>query len=142
MEQPAALPIVNVRENGEAVLVGTRCDACEAIVADRPLACPSCGSRDAIAPHELATTGRLHTYTVVSRSFPGIATPFIACVVALDDGAYLKGTLIDFPSDPEKIAFGLPVKVVFRLSPQKNAEGQPYLCYYFAPQEPVTSIAA
>jgi uncharacterized OB-fold protein len=76
---------------------------------------------------------KLYAFTIVHRSFPGVTTPFVDAVVDLDDGAHLKGTLLDVEPDPEKIPFDLPVRIVYREATPINAKGKPYLTYYFVP---------
>ena len=62
----------------------------------------------------LADTGKLYTYAIVHRSFPGVEVPFISAVVDLDGGGTVKGNLVDIEPDPAKIEFGVPVKFVYR----------------------------
>ena len=81
----------------------------------------------------LAETGKVYVYTVVHRSFPGVETPFVDVIVDLDDGAHLKGTLLNVKPDPDAIAFGLPVKVVYREAKPVNKPDTPYLTYAFEP---------
>ena len=52
----------------------------------------------------------------------------------LDDGGTLKGNLIDYDPDPEKIKFDMPVEVVFDDAlGRKDAEGNSYISYFFKP---------
>ena len=64
-------------------------------------------------PMRLAERGRLYTYTVVHRSFPGVTTPFIAALVDLDGGGAIKGTLIGV--DANAIRFDMPLRVGFEI---------------------------
>lgn len=130
-----ALPLANlvIDDDGIPQLLGTYCGACKTTVPDRRIACPSCGNRAAIQTVPLGRAGTVHAHTVVHRSYPGVATPFVAVVVDLDSGATLKGTLADV--DP----FSPPsprVELVFRDSGQRTSEGKPFLCYYFIPARP------
>jgi len=70
---------------------------------------------------------------VIPRTFPGVKTPFVAATVELDGGGVLKGTLLEVEPDPAKLAFDMPVRLVFRDSGQKDKDGRPYLNYYFVP---------
>jgi len=77
--------------------------------------------------------GTVYSYTVVHRSFPGVKTPFVAAIVNLDGGGTLKGTLMDVAPDPHALPYDMPVRVVYRDSGQKAADGSPFLTYCFVP---------
>ena len=83
----------------------------------------------------LSGRGKLYTYTIIHRSYPGVKTPFVMAVVDLDDGVTLRGTMIDVAADPAAIRFDMRVKTIFRESGQKDASGHPYLSYVFVPDE-------
>jgi uncharacterized protein len=131
-ETPTIVPYLRT-EGGKPYLAGSRCSACgHPYVGDREV-CAKCHARGKMEPIHLAETGKLYAFTVVHRSFPGVVTPFVDAVVDLDDGTHLKGTLMGVPTDPEKIAFDMPVKVVYREATPVGGGGQPYLAYYFVP---------
>ena len=54
--------------------------------------------------------------------------------VDLEGGGTLKGNLINVEPDPEKISMGMPVEVIYQTAPQKDADGNEYLTYYFQPR--------
>tara|TARA_Y100001949_G_scaffold103948_1_gene87822 strand:+ start:91 stop:360 length:270 start_codon:yes stop_codon:yes gene_type:complete len=82
----------------------------------------------------LGSKGKLYTYSIVFRSFPGIDVPYISAIVDLDDGGTLKGNLIDCDPDPEKIKFDMPVEIVFDDAlGRKDADGNSYISYFFKP---------
>lgn len=83
---------------------------------------------------ELSTRGKLYSYTIVHRSFPGVATPFVAAVVDLEGGGTLKGTLQDVAPDPTALPFDMAVEVVFRSSGQRDSTGRPFMTYHFIPR--------
>lgn len=131
-ETPTIVPYLKI-EGGKPYLQGSRCTACgHPYVGEREV-CAKCLARGNMEPIHLAETGKLYAFTVVHRSFPGVVTPFVDAVVDLDDGTHLKGTLLDVTPDPDKIAFDLPVKVVYRETTPVGAGGQPYLAYFFVP---------
>jgi uncharacterized OB-fold protein len=109
--------------------------ACAAVLLGTPPACARCGAGAGLEPVRLAETGVLHTFTIVHRSFPGVATPFIAAVVDLDGGGSLKGTLIYTPFDPATLLNALRVKLIYRDTGQKAADGKPFVSYFFMPQD-------
>jgi uncharacterized OB-fold protein len=130
MEYAPALPNLVIGDDGILQLLGTYCGACRTTVPDRRIACPACGERTRIETVALGGGGTVHAHTVVHRSYPGVATPFVAVVVDLDSGGTLKGTLADvdpLAPPPER------VELVFRDSGQRTHEGKPFLCYCFVP---------
>ena len=44
---------------------------------------------------KLPETGKLYSYSIVHRSFPGIEVPYVSAIVDLDDGTAIKGNLIN-----------------------------------------------
>lgn len=127
------LPIIK-RDGDAPYLAGSRCGACGQIFVGEREVCAKCTARGQMAAIKLAETGSLYAYTVVERSFPGVAVPFIDAVVDLDDGAHLKGTLMGVDPDPRTIPFGLKVKIAWREAVPVGAD-KPYLTYVFVPQE-------
>ena len=82
----------------------------------------------------LPNTGKLYSYSIVYRSFPGIEVPYISAIVDLDDGTAIKGNPINVEPDPENIAFDMPVEVVYDDAlGRKDADGNAYLSYFFQP---------
>jgi uncharacterized OB-fold protein len=82
----------------------------------------------------LSHQGTLYTFTIVHRSFPGVAVPYVSAVVDLEGGGSIKGNLINVEPDPAHIKFGMPVEVVFGDAlGRKDAEGNSYLSYFFQP---------
>lgn len=130
-------PLVPYLKTGEhgPFLAGSRCDACGHVFVGEREVCAKCTARNRMSSVKLAETGRLYAFTVVHRSFPGVDTPFVDAIVDLDDGAHLKGTLLEVAPDPERIAFGMPVRIVYREAVPANAGGRPYLNYFFVPDE-------
>lgn len=128
-------PFVKIPEAGQPYLQGSKCTACDEVQVGERTVCPKCGARDAMAPVKLAETGRLYNYTVVYRNFPGVEVPFVSAIVDLDGGGTLKGNLVDVEPDPAKLAFDMPVKVVFRDAGRTDKAGARYLSYFFTPAE-------
>ena len=83
----------------------------------------------------LPNSGKLYSYSIVYRSFPGIDVPYISAIVDLDDGTAIKGNLINVEPDPGNIEFDMPVDVVFADAlGRKDADGNSYLSYFFQPK--------
>ena len=132
-----ALPVVDylkLPENGDPFLEGHKCSKCGAIFLGERKVCSSCFSRDTLEAVKLNNTGKLYSYSIVCRSFPGIDVPYISAIVDLDGGGTIKGNLIDVEPDPEKIKFDMPVEVIFDDAlGRKDADGNSYISYFFKP---------
>ncbi|MCC7274501.1 MAG: OB-fold domain-containing protein [Alphaproteobacteria bacterium] len=133
--QEAVPPLVPYLEPnaGKPYIAGSRCEACGHVFVGERQVCAKCTARGKMKPVHIAETGKLYAFTIVERSFPGVQVPFVDVVVDMDDGAHLKGTLLDVEPNPEKIPFDLPVKLVYREAVPINTKGKPYLTYYFVP---------
>jgi len=129
------LPVVDylkIPDDGEPYLEGHKCGSCGAIFLGERSVCSKCGARDQLKPVKLSNQGKLYSFSIVHRSFPGIEVPYISAVVDLDDGATLKGNLIGVEPDPAKIKFDMPVEVVFADAlGRKDREGNSYLSFFF-----------
>lgn len=124
--------VIRVGADGRPWIEGFRCDACGAVVAQQTMACRACAHRAAPAPFRAGGKGRLHTWSVVHRSYPGIAVPFVSAIVDLDEGLALKGTLRGV--DPDSLRNGLPVDLVFDdAGGATDKEGVPYVGFHFEP---------
>jgi uncharacterized protein len=112
----AAQPLgsfIKMGSDGHPYLQGVRCAHCAEVLLESRRGCPKCASIGTLEPVRLSETGRLFSYTIVHRSFPGIETPFISAVVALDGGGFLKGNLIGIEPAPEALRFDMPVRLQF-----------------------------
>ena len=126
--------ILKLPEGEDPYLEGHKCKNCGSIFLGERNVCSSCFSRDTIEPIKLSNTGKLYSYSIVFRSFPGIEVPYISAIVDLDGGGTLKGNLIDCEPDPEKIDFDMPVEVIFDDAlGRKDKDGNSYISYFFKP---------
>ena len=139
-EQAAAtgpLPVVPWLKGAgtnDPYLEGLKCSDCGAIFLGERSSCSSCGARDKFQPTRLANKGKLYVYSIVYRSFPGITVPYISAIVDLEGGGTVKGNLINVEPDPDKIAFDMPVDVVFDDAlGRKDKDGNSYISYFFTP---------
>jgi uncharacterized OB-fold protein len=113
---------------------GLRCRACAAVLAEARLACPACAARDGFDAFRAADTGTLHAFSIVRRSFPGVEVPFISAIVDLDDGLTLKGNLVGVEPEPEAVAPGTKVRLVFGDAlGRRDKEDNAYVAYFFEP---------
>ena len=124
--------LVQVAEDGTPWLRGFRCDGCGAVVSEATLCCRACGSRTAPVAVKLGASGTLYTWSVVHRSFPGVAVPFVSAIVDLEDGLTLKGTLRT--TDYASLHTGLPVTLVFDdAGGATDPDGAPFVGFHFKP---------
>ncbi len=133
----ALRPVVSflkIPASGDPYLEGSKCKACGAVFLGERSICSSCTARDKMETVKLSNRGELYVYSIVHRSFPGIEVPYVSAVVDLEGGGTVKGNLINVEPDPEKIEMGMPVEVIYRTAPRKDAEGNEYLTYYFQPR--------
>jgi len=90
-------------------LVAHECTACGARYFDRRNACASCEGTE-FKGVDVARTGEVRAFTIVSFAAPGIPVPFVAAVVDCD-GTSVRGNLINVPPDPEHVSLGMKVRL-------------------------------
>lgn len=133
------LPVVNflkLPDDGDPYLEGSQCKECKAIFTGYRATCSKCGARDAMETIRLSNRGKLYSYCIVHRSFPGIQVPYISAIVDLEDGGAIKGCLINIDPDPEKLKFDMPVELVYQDAlGRKDKDGNSYISYFFKPAE-------
>ena len=69
-----SLPVVNylkLPEGEDPYLEGHKCSNCGSIFLGERNVCSNCFSRDTIEAVKLSNTGKLYSYSIVFRSFPG-----------------------------------------------------------------------
>jgi uncharacterized OB-fold protein len=94
-------------------LVVQRCTACDHTRLPPAPVCPECRS-DASDWQEVPGRGEVYTYTLVHRPIAaGQELPFVIAVVALEDagGVRMISNLVGV--DPDDVAIGLPVELVW-----------------------------
>ena len=129
------VPFLKIPDNGEAYLEGSLCTRCDAIFLGQRSVCSKCSARDKMATVRLSNEGTLYAYSIVHRSFPGVAVPYISAIVDLEGGGSVKGNMIHVDPDPKKLVFGMPVEVVYKDAlGRKDGDGNPYLSYFFQPR--------
>lgn len=121
---------VRVGADGSPWIEGYRCAACGAVMPVQVMACRACASRVPPAAYRSAETGKLYTWSVVYRSYPGIAVPFVSAIVDLDGGLSFKGTLKGV--DTDALEAGMAVRLVFDdAGGAHDADGNPYVGFHF-----------
>jgi uncharacterized OB-fold protein len=126
-------PVIRISADGQPSIEGFRCGDCRAVVPERTLACRRCASRGALEAFRAAETGRLHSWSVVHRSYPGVTVPFISAIIDLADGLTIKGTLRAV--DAAALRAGLPVRLVFDdAGGARDKDGASYVGFHFVPE--------
>ena len=121
---------VRVGEDGSVWIEGYCCGACGAVMPVQTIACRSCAGRVAPEAYRSPETGTLYTWSVVHRSYPGVAVPFVSAIVDLDGGLSFKGTLKGVPF--EALQAGMPVRLVFDdAGGAVDGDGHPYVGFHF-----------
>jgi|TARA_B110000858_G_scaffold33883_1_gene37733 uncharacterized OB-fold protein len=122
------------QENGEYFLSGLKCKGCNSIFLEDRSSCGKCFARDCFVELKLANTGKLYSYSIVHRSFPGVDVPYVSAIVDLDGGGTVKGNLVDVDLDPQNISFDMKVKIIFKDAlGRKDKDGNSYISFFFAP---------
>jgi uncharacterized OB-fold protein len=120
---------IRIGLDGQAWIEGLHCSACNAVLGEVTMACRSCGSRKPLEPFRAQQTGKLYSWAIIHRSYPGIAVPFVSAIVDLDGGPTLKGTL---RVDPGALQAGMPVRLVFDdAGGTRDAKDVPYIGFHF-----------
>ena len=125
--------VVRVAANGEPSIEAFRCADCGAVTASVTMACRACGSRTPPAAYRSAEAGALYTWSIVHRSYPGIAVPFISALVDLDGGLSIKGTLRGVEAD--QLEAGMRLRLVYDdAGGAKADDGSTYVGFHFVPE--------
>lgn len=93
----------------EPHLIAHECTSCGARFFDRRNACAGCSGTE-FRTVDIATTGEVRAFTIVSLAAPGIPVPFVAAIVDCD-GTSVRGNVINTPPDPEHVQVGMRVRL-------------------------------
>jgi uncharacterized OB-fold protein len=104
------IPVVNYLVLGDDPhLVAQECETCGARYFGRRNACASC-SGTTFRERRLADEGTLRTFTIVTRSAPGIAVPYVAGVIDCD-GTPVRANVVNVDAHPDAIELGMKVRL-------------------------------
>ena len=90
-------------------LVANECVACGARFFDRRVACAGCFGQE-FRTAQIATTGKVKAFTIVTFGPPGVDVPYVAALVDCD-GTTVRGNLVGTPPDPEHVQLGMQVRL-------------------------------
>jgi uncharacterized OB-fold protein len=116
----------------EPHLIAHECEGCGARFFDHRFACASC-SGTTFRDVDIATTGEVRAFTIVSLAAPGIPVPFVAAIVDCD-GTSVRANLINVPPDPEHVHTGMKVRLATYVVGQDSA-GTEAIGFGFEPLE-------
>ena len=114
----------------EPHLVANECTQCGARFFDRRNACASC-ENDQWKQVDIATTGEVKAFTIVSMAALGVPVPFIAAVVDCD-GTSVRGNILGVEPDADNLSLGMKVELTTS-SVGTDSEGTEAVGYGFRP---------
>lgn len=85
------------------------CEGCGARFFDHRNACANC-TGTAFHDVDIATSGEVRAFTIVSLAAPGVPVPFVAALIDCD-GTSVRGNIINTPPDPEHVHTGMKVRL-------------------------------
>jgi uncharacterized OB-fold protein len=102
----------------EGTLRLPRCNACDAVVWYPRRFCPQCHRADDLSWFDASGHGTVYSFTVVRRAPDPWkdAVPYVIAYVELDEGPRVLTNIVG--CDPEAVAIGQSVDVVFDRSPE------------------------
>ena len=104
------IPLVDYLQLGDDPhLVANECTSCGARFFDRRNACANCGHTE-FTKVDVATTGEVRAFTIVSFAAPGVPVPYVAAVVDCE-GTSVRANLINVEPDPEHVTLGMKVRL-------------------------------
>jgi len=107
---PNRIPLVDYLVlEPEPHLIAHECTSCGARYFDRRNACANCFATE-FRNVDVATTGELRAFTIVSMAAPGIPVPFVAAVIDCD-GTSVQANVVNVPPDPEHVHVGMKVRL-------------------------------
>ncbi len=89
-----------------------RCTDCSTIIHPPAPICPRCRGRDA-APAPVSGRGTVHSFTVNHQSWDGTGDVYVIALVEIDEQPDVRLTTNLVDVDPDAVAIGMPVEVVF-----------------------------
>ena len=89
-----------------------RCEACRYLVHPPAPVCPQCFGR-ALSPDALSGRATVATFTVNHHPWDGSTEPWVVALVELDEQPDVRLMTNIVGIDPEEVAIGMPVQVVF-----------------------------
>lgn len=113
-------------------LVARRCRECGAQYFDRRNACAHCGATSFEAV-DLATTGKVRSFTIVHRASANVPTPYVSAVIDLDaGGGTVKANVVNIEPTPDKVTLGMAVRLTTFVA-DTDSQGTEAIAFGFEP---------
>ena len=108
---PNQIPLVDYLVlEPEPHLQANECTSCGARFFDRRNACAGCFGTE-FKKVDVAASGEVRAFTIVSLAAPGIPVPFVAAIVDCD-GTSVRGNLVNVEPTPDHVSVGMKVRLV------------------------------
>jgi uncharacterized OB-fold protein len=125
------IPLVDYLVLGDRPhLVANECTSCGARFFDRRNACANCG-RTEFKKADIATTGEVEAFTIVSFAAPGVPVPYVAALVECD-GTSVRANVVNVDPDPEHVTLGMKVQLATQVIGTDN-DGTEAIGFGFEP---------
>ncbi|HFJ0421401.1 TPA: Zn-ribbon domain-containing OB-fold protein [Pseudomonas aeruginosa] len=111
-------------------LLGSVCTQCGTRMFPARPFCPACDCTDIESDVELASRGRVYSYTVIHQAPGGRKTPYTLAYVDLNDGVRVMAQ-VDAPQD--MLCIDMPVRLDIR--PVAELDGCELIGYVFVPAQ-------
>jgi uncharacterized OB-fold protein len=139
-ETPTAtkeLPIVSFlhlpeKAGEDAYLAGSRCPECGAAYLGSRMACGRCFYAEALEDIQLSKQGKLHVFSIVHQSVPGVPVPYIAAIVDLPEGVSVRCNIEGVEPDPKQLKSGMPVEM-YTEKVHTDRDGNDIIAFKFRP---------
>lgn len=113
-------------------LNGSVCKNCATKYVGPRLFCGKCSTAGPFENVKLASTGKVHVFTIIHQATPYVEAPYIAAIIDLDGGGSVNTNIVGIEPKPENIKFDMPVKM-FTEKVSEDREGNGYVAYRFTP---------
>ena len=113
-------------------LNGSVCKNCGTKYVGPRMFCGKCSTEGPFESVKLASTGKVHVFTIIHQATPYVEAPYIAAIIDLDGGGSVNTNIVGIEPKPENITFDMPVKM-FTEKVSEDREGNGYVAYRFTP---------
>jgi uncharacterized OB-fold protein len=122
---------LNVAEDGQPHLIGSKCSACGASFFPQQLLCTGCFQEGTLKTYPLSTRGKIYSFTIVERESlapKGFEVPYAYGYIDLPDGVRVISKIIGWT--PETLKIDAPVELVAE-SLREDPSGQKVMGFRF-----------
>lgn len=104
-------------------LLGVHCQICGKDYFPQRRICPVCRRKGKFVPKQMPHEGKIVSFSLVHSAPSGfeLEAPYFLALIELSNGVRLLSQLVDSPA--QKVAIGVPVRMVFRKIFEDGPEG-------------------